>query len=134
MFPLFANRLAITILIFLVGVILYRVYWHKISTQLNFSVSGNVRKPTILFFSAPDCVTCHTVQAPALENIEKSVKDKINIIEINTFQQPELAKKWKILSVPTLIILDAKGELAHIKHGAQSTSALLTDIQPLTDL
>jgi thiol-disulfide isomerase/thioredoxin len=132
MFELLWIRLGITFLILLLGGIWYRYYWHSLPSQLNLQTSDSANKPTILFFSAPDCVTCHAVQAPALAILAAKVNDKINIIEIDTSVQPEMAKKWKILSVPTLIILDANGELAHVKHGAQSAPALLTDIQPLS--
>lgn len=53
----------------------------------------------ILKFSKPNCVACDQLAAWLNAN-------SINFTEINPFDNPELAGKYKIKTVPTLLVLD----------------------------
>lgn len=129
--PEFLFRLVITLLVFLIATLSYRWYWYQVAAQSKERVISSGKNPTILFFSSPDCVVCHTVQTPALAVVAKRMTDQLNIIEVDTNLETELAKDWKVLSVPTLIGLNAEGNLVFIKHGARRADELLVDIQSL---
>lgn len=131
MFVPLLGRLGIALLIFIFGAGAYRWYWHQVSTQATKRGLPPIDRPTILFFTAPDCAVCHVVQAPALAMLEDKLTESLHIIEVDVSEKTELAKEWKILSVPTLVILKADGGLASIKHGAHSAADLLSEIQPL---
>ncbi|SFB35291.1 thioredoxin 1 [Acetitomaculum ruminis DSM 5522] len=54
-------------------------------------------------FYTDSCVACKKI-APELSEIEDSYEGKINVFKVNTNFDIELARKYKVLSNPTLIL------------------------------
>ena len=88
--------------------------------------------PSILYFTTPDCVPCKTVQRPAILKVQQALGQKVEVVEINAYEQPELARKWGVLSVPTTFILDRSGKPQHINHGVTQADKLLRQIQAVS--
>ena len=65
---------------------------------------GDFMKPTLLDFSATWCGPCR-MQKPILEELEKKYGDKVEFKVIDVDENQELASKYSIHAVPTLIIL-----------------------------
>ncbi len=85
-------------------------------------------KPTILYFTTPDCAPCQTVQQPALRKVKRRMGDGLQIVEVNAFEQPDVAREWGVLSVPTTFIIDAAGKPRHVNHGVTSAEGLMEQI------
>ena len=60
-------------------------------------------KPILFDFTATWCGPCR-IQKPILEELEKEFGDKIEIKEVDVDQNQELAAKYSIRVVPTLIM------------------------------
>jgi len=73
--------------------------------------------PAILYFTTPTCAPCKTLQRPAIQSVKDDLGNKLQIIEVDASDRPELADYWGVLSVPTTFIIDKKGEPIHINHG-----------------
>lgn len=58
---------------------------------------------TLIDFWAPWCGPCR-MQSPILEQLEASGA-AVKICKVNVDEQPDLAKKFGILSIPTLILM-----------------------------
>ena len=54
-------------------------------------------------FWAPWCGPCKT-QAPILEEVAKSVEGYGKVVKLNVDEEPDVARKYGIRSIPTLII------------------------------
>ncbi|MDE5900179.1 MAG: thioredoxin [Muribaculaceae bacterium] len=60
-------------------------------------------KPTLVDFHATWCGPCK-MQGPVLEKVKESVGDNANILKIDVDQNQALAARYRVRSVPTLII------------------------------
>jgi thiol-disulfide isomerase/thioredoxin len=85
-------------------------------------------KPAILYFTTPDCAPCRTIQRPALNRVQSRLGDRLQVVEVNTYERPELAKEWGVLSVPTTFIIDASGRPRHVNHGVTPADKLLEQL------
>jgi thioredoxin 1 len=77
-------------------------------------------------FWAPWCGPCK-MQTPILEKVATEVGDKAVIAKVNVDESPELAAKYGIRSIPTLILLK-DGENKQQFVGLQQQAALVSAI------
>jgi hypothetical protein len=70
--------------------------------------------PSVLYFTGEACTICHTAQRPALRSLAATLDPGIEIREIDIAVEPELARRYR---VPTLIVLDAAGQVTDINVG-----------------
>ena len=126
---------AIVIIFFGLG-----AYW-LFNQRLLSRARGNVnslpfplqQKPTIVYFTTPDCASCKTVQRPALSKLLTLTDGGVEVIEIDATQQPDLAQKWGVMSVPTTFLLDAHGEARYVNNGVTRVEKLMEQLQTLSD-
>ena len=88
-------------------------------------------KPVIVYFTTPDCVPCKTIQRPALDQIRSLVGEKLEVIEIDASERPDLAQRWGVMSVPTTFLLDARGEARYVNNGVARVEKLMQQVQTL---
>jgi thioredoxin 1 len=71
-------------------------------TTFDFEVL-NSEKPVLVDFWAPWCGPCRLV-SPVVESIGEAHGDKIGVAKLNTDENQELAMRYSIFSIPTLIL------------------------------
>ena len=79
-------------------------------------------KPVIVDFWAEWCGPCHAV-APVLDRIVEEHGDELKLVKVNIDEERELAERYGIASIPTMIIF-RDGEPAAAAIGAQPKGAL----------
>ena len=79
-------------------------------------------KTVLLDFGAPWCAPCRMV-VPVIEEIAGERPD-IKVGKINVDEQPELASKFGIMSIPTLVVMK-NGKIVQQVSGARPKNAIL---------
>lgn len=88
-------------------------------------------KPVLVYFTTPDCAPCKTVQRPAIDRISNMLGETLEVVEIDAYEQPDLARTWGVMSVPTTFVIDARGEARYVNNGVARVEKLLEQIQTL---
>ncbi len=82
----------------------------------------NSEKPALVDFWAEWCGPCKMI-APILEEAASEYGDKLSIVKLNVDESPNIAQKFGIRSIPTLMLFK-DGAVQAQKLGAMSKSQL----------
>lgn len=82
----------------------------------------NAQKPVLLDFWAPWCGPCRMV-GPILEEIAAERED-ILVGKVNVDEQPELAGRFGVMSIPTLVVMK-DGKVVNQAVGARPKAQIL---------
>jgi thiol-disulfide isomerase/thioredoxin len=124
-------RILWALAIILAGWALYRLLTRLSVSRAQGKARGLVRlgTPAILFFTTPDCAPCKTVQRPAIQRVQNRLGEGLQVVEVDAYAQPELAKAWGVLSVPTTFIIDSAGKPRHVNYGVTPAERLLEQVK-----
>lgn len=130
----------LAVVVVLIGFIVYTHYRFKnakpVENSKKIVVLGNknfkqaLKKEVLLVdFWAPWCGPCKIV-APVLNEIAETETD-ITIGKVNVDHNQDLAKKYKVRNIPTLVIFNNGNEVGRIV-GVKSKKAILAEIRNAT--
>ena len=89
----------------------------------NFNTLIQDHRPVIVDFHALWCSPCK-MQSPVLKEIAAELGDKIRIIKIDVDQNSEIAGRYNVQSVPTLMIFQL-GEIKYRQSGVHTKPQLI---------
>ncbi|TMC19021.1 MAG: hypothetical protein E6J34_15810 [Chloroflexi bacterium] len=82
----------------------------------------------ILAFKSADCRQCRELQEPALQRVLQARRDTVTVVNVDVTSEHELVQTYRVLTVPSTVILDAKGQARAINYGFADTQRLLEQI------
>ncbi len=59
---------------------------------------------TLIDFWAPWCAPCKMME-PILEELEKELKDSVQIKKVNVDEEPNEASKFGVMGIPTYVVM-----------------------------
>lgn len=98
-------------------------------TDQNFDeeVKGST-EPVLVDYWAEWCSPCRLI-APVLEELASEYAGRVKIAKLNVDDAPETARRFEVMSIPTLIIFK-DGEPAHRMVGARGKPQLVQELSP----
>lgn len=67
-------------------------------------------KPVLVDFWATWCMPCRML-APTVEELAEDLEGKVIVGKINVDEEPDLARKYRVASIPTLIVFENGAEV-----------------------
>ena len=90
------------------------------------SVLASADKPVLVDFWASWCGPCRAL-GPVVEQVGEEMSDKLSVYKVNVDDEPDLATRFRIVSIPTLILFKG-GEPVHTMVGNLPKSDLVSEL------
>ena len=98
----------------------------KIATNTSFDGLLEDEKLVIVDFWATWCGPCRML-SPLLDEVEEEMADKITVVKVNIDDAEEIAMRYRIMSIPTLIFFK-NGQMVDRSVGAMPKNLLVDKI------
>jgi thioredoxin 1 len=90
--------------------------------KANFDSLIHDSRPVVVDFHALWCNPCK-IQSPILKEIATELGDRVRVIKIDVDENSEIARRYKIQSVPTIMIFK-NGEIKYKQPGVHTKTQL----------
>lgn len=96
-------------------------------TMANFNDLLNEDAPVLVDFWAPWCGPCRTL-SPIVDEIADDLAGQIKVAKCNVDENQDIAMKYGVMSIPTLVLLKSGQEIARTV-GAMPKAKLMAELQ-----
>lgn len=128
---MFWERLFVICLFTIITLFAFVLFKQMQIRRINFAASGFVGgEPTLLYFRSDSCGTCPT-QARYLDQLVDKENGRFAIQSIDVDTEPEKAKQYGVMTLPTTMILDTTGQVKEINYGLTPSHKLAKQLQAI---
>lgn len=100
---------------------------NAITTSEFDSVVSASDKPVLVDFWASWCGPCRAL-GPVVEQVSQEMADRLAVYKCNVDEEPDLATKFRIVSIPTLILFKG-GKPVHTMVGNMPKADLVAELE-----
>jgi thiol-disulfide isomerase/thioredoxin len=113
------ERIVITVTVIGCLALLWLVwqYYKSRLVQAIQPVELSTGKPTLLYFTGEYCTACKVQQTPIVEKISSKLGDAVVVKTYDVAIHPDIASRFKVLTLPTTVVLDERGQVKAINYG-----------------
>jgi hypothetical protein len=82
----------------------------------------------ILYFTGENCTVCHVAQRPAISRLREAITD-LAVREIDVAADPQTARTYRVMTLPTTVVLDRLGRAVAVNAGFASDAVLRSQVE-----
>ena len=123
------ERLLIVVTVMFVGVAAYTLFRY-LHLRRASQVTVAAGKPAILYFRSDACPPCAT-QGRFLQQLQKEFGDQIVIEKVDADVAPDVAKRYRVFTLPTTLVVDPAGTVKHVNYGLTDARRLAGQVRSL---
>jgi peroxiredoxin len=116
-----------TLLLFLLN-----IYQRRRATAVGRADEGVAQlrrqRPRVLYFRSDTCVSCVT-QSRLFDTLDDSILELVQKVDVD--RERDLADAYNVLTLPTILVIDAEGQVRHINYGVVAPRRLQTQLANL---
>ena len=86
------------------------------------------QRPRVLYFRSDACTSCVT-QSRLFETLDDSILRLVQKVDVD--RERDLADAYNVLTLPTILVIDAEGQVRHINYGVVAPRRLQTQLAGL---
>jgi len=90
------------------------------------------KTPIIVDFYSSRCKPCQRI-APILESHAKMLQGKVKVLKVNVEKLNDIASKYQVKALPTIVIFDKNRNVLFKKMGTNSIYSLLSSLEKIKD-
>ncbi len=94
------------------------------NTSEDFDRALQSGKPTLVDFGSNSCIPCRQLR-PVLQEIKTEKAGKVEVLVIDVYRYKDLATKYRVQVIPTLVLFDASGKEVFRGQGFMLKEAIL---------
>ena len=97
------------------------------------AAEGSLDRPTLLYFSSDSCAPCRFQQAPAIAASDRLKDGRARLQEYDALEHPDLARRYRVLTVPTTVVVAPCGDVVAVNYGVTHSEKLRHQLDEAED-
>lgn len=94
------------------------------SIQVAPDMLSDSQRPTLVYFRSDACAPCRWQQSPILDSLRQNMGERVSFREFDAVADPDMARRFRVLTVPTTVIIAPNGEVVAVNHGVTQAGKL----------